>query len=69
MKLFAYGTLLYGEKNHHVLEGAQLLYRRLTLQAIMYDTGNGYPAIELAQDSLVIGDVYEVPDYMWADLR
>ncbi|EPD50909.1 hypothetical protein HMPREF1210_02417 [Paenisporosarcina sp. HGH0030] len=68
MKLFAYGTLLYGEKNHHVLEGAQLLYEKVTLPAIMYDTGDGYPAIELAQESIVIGDVYEVPDYMWGDL-
>ncbi|MCZ8538394.1 gamma-glutamylcyclotransferase [Paenisporosarcina quisquiliarum] len=68
MKLFAYGTLLQGECNHHVLEEAKLLFKGLTLQAIMYDTGNGYPAIELTKDSLVIGDVYDVPDHMWASL-
>lgn len=68
MKLFAYGTLRYGESNHHFLNGAQLIYKDLTLQAIMYDTGDGYPAIELALGSTVTGDVYEVPNYMWASL-
>lgn len=35
---------------------------------MMYDTGDGYPAIELSQHSQVIGDVYEVPDNLWVNL-
>ena len=68
LKLFVYGTLLEGERNHRVLEGSQLLYRGITLEAIMYDTGDGYPAIELSQHSKVIGNVYEVPDNLWVNL-
>jgi gamma-glutamylcyclotransferase (GGCT)/AIG2-like uncharacterized protein YtfP len=68
MKLFVYGTLLCGEKNHHVLDGATLLYTGTKLQAKMYDTGNGYPATELAIGSTIVGDIYEIHDHMWASL-
>lgn len=68
MKLFVYGTLLHGEKNHHVLDGATRLYERCTLQAKMYDTGAGYPVIELATDGIVFGEVYEIIDHMWPAL-
>lgn len=68
MNLFVYGTLLHGESNHHVLNGATLLYADEMLQAKMYDTGNGYPAIELAKRSTIVGDIYEIPDHMWLDL-
>ncbi|HSO57954.1 MAG TPA: gamma-glutamylcyclotransferase family protein [Paenisporosarcina sp.] len=68
MKLFVYGTLLRKESNHQVLKGAMLLYTGGMLQAKMYDTGNGYPAIELAGGSTIVGDIYEIPDHMWVDL-
>ncbi len=68
MKLYVYGTLLRGEKNHHVLDGATLLYERQILQAKMFDTGNGYPAIELTNDSTIFGEIYEVPDHLWPAL-
>ena len=68
MNLFVYGTLLHGESNHYVLKGATLLYIGGVLQAEMYDTGNGYPAIELAEGSTIVGDIYEIPDHMWLNL-
>jgi gamma-glutamylcyclotransferase (GGCT)/AIG2-like uncharacterized protein YtfP len=68
MKLFVYGTLLHGEHNHRVLEGATLLYTGSKLQAKMYDTGNGYPAIELRTGSTIVGDIYEIHDQMWSNL-
>lgn len=68
MKLFVYGTLLHGEPNHHVLKGARLLYSGTKLQAKMYDTGNGYPAINLAMGSTIVGDIYEIHDQMWSNL-
>ena len=68
MKLFVYGTLLRKESNHQVLNGATLLYSGGMLQAKMYDTGNGYPAIELGEGSTIVGDIYEIPDHMWLDL-
>ena len=67
MKLFVYGTLLSGEKNHHVLNGATLLVNG-TLKARMYDTGQGYPAIELDPDFTAFGEIYDVPDHLWPAL-
>ena len=68
MNLFVYGTLLRGECNHHVLDGAKLLCNNCQLPARMYDTGDGYPAIELVEDSMIVGEIYEVPDHMWQSL-
>jgi len=68
VKLFVYGTLLRGESNYHVLDGATLLFERITLPAKMYDTGRGYPAIELVKDSTIIGDIYEIHEKMWPSL-
>ena len=68
MKLFVYGTLLHGEPNHRVLEGATLLYTGSKIQAKMYDTGSGYPAIELGMGSTIVGDIYEIHDQMWSSL-
>lgn len=68
LKLFVYGTLLRGEKNHHVLDGATCLFERCTLKAKMYDTGDGYPAIELAADGIIFGEVYEIDEPIWPAL-
>ncbi|WP_019415742.1 gamma-glutamylcyclotransferase [Paenisporosarcina sp. TG20] len=68
MKLFVYGTLLRGESNHHVLEGATLLFEGIKIQAKMYDTNIGYPAIELEEGSTIVGEVYEIQEYIWSSL-
>lgn len=69
MKLFVYGTLLRGESNHHVIEGATLLFEGIRIQAKMYDTNNGYPAIELDNGATIVGEVYEIHEHhMWSSL-
>jgi gamma-glutamylcyclotransferase (GGCT)/AIG2-like uncharacterized protein YtfP len=68
MKLFVYGTLCRGEKNHHLLYGAICIVERATINAKMYDTKRGYPAIELDLNSVVVGEVYEVSNDMWPAL-
>ncbi|HLG26505.1 MAG TPA: hypothetical protein VI423_01835 [Paenisporosarcina sp.] len=50
--------MLHGEPNHRILEGATLLYTSSKIQAKMYDTGSGYPAIELGMGSTIVGDIY-----------
>ena len=54
MKLFVYGTLCLGESNHHVLEGATRYCEKASIHALLYDTGCGYPAVELRETSTVI---------------
>lgn len=68
MKLFVYGTLCRGEKNHHVMNGAICIVERATINAKMYDTKRGYPAIKVEPNSVVVGEVYEVPNDMWPAL-
>lgn len=68
MKLFVYGTLCLGECNHHVLKGATRYSEKASIHAVMYDTGCGYPAVELSESSTVIGEIYEVPDHLWPAL-
>lgn len=68
MKLFVYGTLCRGEKNHHVMNEAICIVERATINAKMYDTKRGYPAIKVEPNSVVVGEVYEVPNDMWPAL-
>lgn len=68
MKLFVYGTLCRGGSNHHVLKGATRFSGRASIHAVMYDTGYSYPAVELNENSTVIGEIYEVPDNLWPAL-
>jgi len=68
MKLFVYGTLCLGESNHHVLKGATRYSEKASIPAVMYDTGCGYPAVELSESSIAVGEIYEVPDYLWPAL-
>ncbi|MDX1771792.1 MAG: gamma-glutamylcyclotransferase family protein, partial [Planococcaceae bacterium] len=68
MKLFVYGTLCLGESNHQVLNGATRYGEKASIHAVMYDTGCGYPAVELSESSTVIGEIYEVPYHLWLAL-
>lgn len=68
MKLFVYGTLCLGESNHHVLKGATRYSEKASIHAVMYDTGCGYPAVELSESSTVVGEIYEIPDHLWSAL-
>ncbi len=57
--VFVYGTLMKGEVNHHYLESSTCLGPTALEGYDMYDVG-WYPAI-IAGDSMIVGEVYEVP--------
>jgi len=60
--VFVYGTLLRGEANHGLLRTARTVDDRASVRGVLYDTGDGYPALALdeASDRPVAGEVYEV---------
>ncbi|WP_271854289.1 gamma-glutamylcyclotransferase family protein [Planococcus maritimus] len=65
MYLFAYGTLKRGGKYHFYLEEAELVEEHVTISGSLYDTGLGYPALELAGDDVIQGELYDIPDVLW----
>jgi gamma-glutamylcyclotransferase (GGCT)/AIG2-like uncharacterized protein YtfP len=58
--LFVYGTLRRHENNHHFLEGARCLAEQAWVNGELYDTGYGYPTLELIENGKVYGELYEV---------
>ncbi|MHA6482815.1 gamma-glutamylcyclotransferase [Paenibacillus sp. strain BS8-2] len=62
-KVFVYGTLRCGECNHAWLNNAARIAQTAYVEGIMVDTGYGYPAIRMGeQSSLVSGELYEVSE-------
>lgn len=57
--VFVYGTLMRGESNHGYLQNSSCLGKATIEGYDMYDVGH-YPAI-VAGDSLIIGELYQVP--------
>jgi gamma-glutamylaminecyclotransferase len=65
-RVFVYGTLLAGERNHYHLEHARLVAEARTQPTFtLYDFGP-YPAMVATGNHAVIGDVYEVDEPMLA---
>lgn len=59
-RVFVYGTLLRGERNHHVLAGARWLGDHTTAPGYtLYDTGP-YPAAAAPGETALRGEVYAV---------
>jgi gamma-glutamylcyclotransferase (GGCT)/AIG2-like uncharacterized protein YtfP len=58
--VFVYGTLRKHEKYHHIIEGSKLVAEQAWTNGILYDTGNGYPALVSEGEQLVYGEVYSV---------
>jgi gamma-glutamylaminecyclotransferase len=59
-RVFVYGTLLAGEGNHRVLEGARFVCESKTLPAYsMHDMGY-FPAVVAGGELEISGEVYEV---------
>ncbi|MCJ1909087.1 gamma-glutamylcyclotransferase family protein [Planococcus ruber] len=68
MLLFVYGTLKQGGKYHAYLEEANLVAEHASAKGALYDTGLGYPALSLAENDEVAGEVYDIPDVLWPAL-
>ncbi|MFS0864400.1 gamma-glutamylcyclotransferase [Fredinandcohnia sp. 179-A 10B2 NHS] len=61
-KVFVYGTLRKGEKNHYLLKESVCLSDNCWVFGELHDTGYGYPVLKPSTISKVIGEVYEVND-------
>ena len=61
-RLFVYGTLITGERNHHLLEHAVQLEKTCYTSGRLVDTGNGYPALVENSPETTIGELYEIDD-------
>ena len=68
MLLFVYGTLKQGGKYHCYLEEAELVEERAMAKGSLYDTEMGYPAMVLASEGQVEGEIYNVPEVLWPAL-
>jgi gamma-glutamylaminecyclotransferase len=67
-RVFVYGTLLAGERNHHVLGEAVCLGPARTAPAFeLYDFGP-YPGLVAGGKTRVVGEVYAVDDATLARL-
>jgi len=58
--VFVYGTLRQHESNHHFLNKAKCMARQAWTNGVLYDTGQGYPAMVLNKERRVYGEVYEI---------
>ena len=62
IRVFVYGSLLSGERNHRVLEGARLIGDARTAPRFsMHDLGS-YPAMVADGTHAIIGELYEVDE-------
>ncbi|MET3695940.1 gamma-glutamylcyclotransferase (GGCT)/AIG2-like uncharacterized protein YtfP [Bacillus oleivorans] len=59
--VFVYGTLRKYESNHGYIQNSTCKANQAWVKGILYDTGDGYPALTVDDNSgLVYGEVYEV---------
>ena len=61
-KVFTYGTLMKGQRNHFYVEDSRYLGDAILDGYGLYDTGYAYPAAVAMEDSRVYGEVYEVDE-------
>ncbi|WP_158595112.1 gamma-glutamylcyclotransferase [Oceanobacillus piezotolerans] len=66
--VFVYGTLMQGERNHHLLKSATCVYREAYVFGKLLDTGFGYPAWVYDKDTFTYGEVYEVDSSILKEL-
>jgi gamma-glutamylcyclotransferase (GGCT)/AIG2-like uncharacterized protein YtfP len=59
-EIFVYGTLLPGDWNHHLLEGAECLGGACTPPAYTLVDFGRYPALVAGGSAAVVGEVYRV---------
>ncbi|WP_175631889.1 gamma-glutamylcyclotransferase [Virgibacillus siamensis] len=61
-KVFVYGTLRNGERNHDFMEGAKCIYTQCRIKGKLFDTDKGYPIMRHDEASWVYGELYDVSD-------
>lgn len=64
VKIFVYGTLKKGFRNHDRFCGNAIGIEPATVNGILYDTGCGFPAMQLSDnpDDLVHGEIITLPE-------
>lgn len=62
LPVFVYGTLRRNEENYHLLLGAQCIAQQSWTKGILYDTGEGFPALKESKQGKVYGELYIVDD-------
>ncbi|MCM3764403.1 gamma-glutamylcyclotransferase [Neobacillus niacini] len=61
--VFVYGTLRRHERNHRLLQNAELVAEQAWTKGELFDTGLGYPALKQSETGTVYGELYEVSDH------
>ena len=61
-RVFVYGTLLSGERNHRYLVHARLIAEARTQPAFTLHDLGGFPGLVSGGDHAVVGEVYEVDE-------
>jgi gamma-glutamylaminecyclotransferase len=62
VEIFVYGTLMSGERNHFVLEGARFLRRARTLPLYELVDSGEYPAMLSGGTTAVDGEIFDVAE-------
>lgn len=66
--VFVYGTLRKHERYHPLLSRAECLAEQCWTYGLLYDTGQGYPALLRNNDRRVYGELYRVTERELHDL-
>lgn len=58
--IFVYGTLRKHERNHSLLKSNKLAFSQAWVKGALYDTGLGYPALDIDTEGITYGELYEI---------